>query len=357
MLSFLQNCLSSERYITKMVILSIILPCYNVSKYISRCLDSIYACEISLEEYEVICVDDCSTDNTPHIISLYAEKFVNLQYIRHLSNKASGGARNTGLLAAKGEYIWYIDPDDMIYPRHVPDLLRSCLNNNLDVLCFNYEDIDEQEHILSRPKVFNDTSVMKGAEFAHKCFGSGFIYHIGYVVRFMYRRLFILENCIFFPENTCWQDTAYMPKAILLADRIQGCSLYVYRYWHHDTSVCGSFRIGYSGRKIYQWAFNAGYYVLQLSEEIKKVDNHYSNLFYSYARTHYFNQLPIFLCRTSASQRNIFYQQVELNPDRVKEVTPFMNPLSRLLLRPILGQYCAHALSVLYNIKHYIIKK
>lgn len=339
-----------------MLKLSIILPCYNVSKYISRCLDSIYTCDLSLEEYEVICVDDCSTDITPDIIVSYIEKYVNLRLIKHIENKASGGARNTGLHMAQGEYVWYIDPDDMIYPETVKFLVDKCTEGNLDVLCFNYEDIDEQEKIISKPKVFDDTQVMKGTEFAHKCFGEEFIYHIGYVTRQIFKRKFILFNKILFPENTCWQDTVYMPHAILMADRVQGSSTFAYRYRHHDMSVCGAFKLGYSGVKTYQWAFNAGYYLLKFSRDIQKWDLPYSILFFNYARSHYINKFPIFLGRSSNLQRRLFYQQVKIHSDRVKEVYPYMNRCSKLLLQPIIGPFCAQILSSIYKFKHITAK-
>lgn len=335
-----------------MMKLSVILPCYNVSKYISRCLDTILAISLPNDEYEILCVDDCSTDNTPQIIQSYQQYHANLLLIQHEENKASGGARNTGLHAAKGEYVWYIDPDDMIYPEHVSLLLESCMNNHLDVLCFNYEDIDEQENILSQPLVFKDTEVMRGPKFVYAVFGDEIVYHLGFVWRCLYRRQLLLENSIQFPEYTCWQDTTYMAEAIMKADRVRGMNVNVYRYWHHDSSVCGSFSLGYSGVKIYQWSFNAGYLVLQLAKESKPLDSHYSNVFYQCAHTRYFNQLPIFLCRTSAKERTRFYQQIKLHSDRVAEVYPYLNRISKMLLQPVIGPLCAHILAGIYKLTH-----
>lgn len=335
-----------------MMKLSIILPCYNVSKYISRCLDTILAIGLSKNEYEILCVDDCSTDNTPDIIRDYQKQYPNLRLIQHTENKASGGARNTGLRAAKGEYVWYVDPDDMIYPEHVSALVELCMNKQLDVLCFNYEDIDEQENILAQPIVFKDTSVMTGLAFARNVFGDEIIYHLGYVWRIMYKRQFLLDNGIFFPEHTCWQDTTHMAETILKAQKIMGRNRNVYRYWHHDASVCGSFNLGYSGIKIYQWAFNAGYDVLNLSNEIRDIDKHYSDLFYRHACNHYFNRIPLYLCRTSTAQRANFYKQVKMHSDRVAGVYPYLNRISKILLCPLIGPVSAHILSAVYKQMH-----
>ena len=93
--------------------LSIILPCYNVERYIADCLDSIYTQDLTEDEFEVICVNDCSTDGTREVIENYASHS-NLTLIDHAENLTAGGARNTGIKAAKGEYIWFVDPDDMV---------------------------------------------------------------------------------------------------------------------------------------------------------------------------------------------------------------------------------------------------
>ena len=86
-----------------MLKLSFILPCYNVAPYIGRCIESIEHQDIPQSEYEVICVDDCSTDDTVQKIKEYQAKYPNIQLICHTENKTAGGARNTGMDAAKGE--------------------------------------------------------------------------------------------------------------------------------------------------------------------------------------------------------------------------------------------------------------
>lgn len=339
-----------------MMKLSIILPCYNVSKYISRCLDTILAIGLSKDEYEILCVDDCSTDNTPDIIRDYQKQYPNLRLIQHTENKACGGARNTGLYAAKGEYIWYIDPDDMIYPQMVMDVLNQCFLEKLDVICFNYEDIDEEEHILEQPKVFKDTEVQSGVAFANNTFGDGILYHIGYVVRFFYKREFLLKNHILFPENTCWQDTVYMPQAILLAERVKGSSALIYRYWHHETSVCGSFAIGYSARKIHQWSFNAGANLFDFSQYLKDIDEHYSILFENFAKDYYVNRFWLFLCRTSFAERNNFYRAIRENSIQIKHVKTQLSNLSSILLFPYVGRVLAECMAIVYKFKTKIIK-
>jgi len=109
-----------------MISLSFIVPFYNVEKYIGACLDSLYAQDISEEEYEVICVDDCSPDKSRDIVLKFQRKHDNLKLITHEENKCLGGARNTGINVAKGKYLWFVDSDDMIRPNCLKTLISLC---------------------------------------------------------------------------------------------------------------------------------------------------------------------------------------------------------------------------------------
>ena len=100
---------SAREYETK---ISVVIPVYNAEKYIRECLDSILNQQkIGLE---VICVDDCSTDATPRILEEYSKKFDNLTVLRNESNIYAGESRNRGLMAAKGQYVHFIDADDFV---------------------------------------------------------------------------------------------------------------------------------------------------------------------------------------------------------------------------------------------------
>lgn len=92
---------------------SLILPVYKVEKFLPDCLDSLLCQDIPEEEYEIVCVDDGSPDGSAEVVRSYREKHANIT----LLSQENGGvcaARNRGLAAAKGEYVWFIDPDDMI---------------------------------------------------------------------------------------------------------------------------------------------------------------------------------------------------------------------------------------------------
>ena len=122
-----------------MINLSIIIPFYNVEKYIAQCLDSVFNQDIPEEEFEVICVNDVSPDNSRDIVREYQRKHVNLILIEHDINKKLGGARNTGIRAAKGKYILFLDSDDMLKPNSLKSLVSEIDSQQDDYIHFNYQ--------------------------------------------------------------------------------------------------------------------------------------------------------------------------------------------------------------------------
>ena len=114
---------------------SIIIPIYNVEQYLAQCLDSVI--NQTYKNIEIICVNDCSTDNTAQVISEYGKFHQNLRLINHETNRRQGGARNTGVKVAEGDYILYIDADDTFESNALP-LLKKELekSNSLNKTCF-----------------------------------------------------------------------------------------------------------------------------------------------------------------------------------------------------------------------------
>ena len=91
---------------------SFIIPAYNASSTIVRCLDSIYALALREADFEVIVIDDCSKDNTIAVTEQYANQHTNLTLLRQSENHRQGAARNRGIAIAKGKYIVFVDSDD-----------------------------------------------------------------------------------------------------------------------------------------------------------------------------------------------------------------------------------------------------
>lgn len=114
---------------------SIIIPVYNgISHDLPVCLQSIWHQSLDSSVYEVVCVDDCSPDSTWGWLEEEATKHSNLKIIRHSVNKRQGGGRNTGVKAAKGKYLLFIDQDDYYHQGALLKIYKHLSINDLDVL-------------------------------------------------------------------------------------------------------------------------------------------------------------------------------------------------------------------------------
>ena len=120
---------------------SIIVPVYRVERYLSQCLDSILA--QTFKDYELILVNDGSPDHCPEIMQSYASRYPQIIQI-HKENGGLSSARNAGLDVAKGEYIAFVDSDDIVSPGFPEELVEEANRTKVDLILFNYQKFDDQ---------------------------------------------------------------------------------------------------------------------------------------------------------------------------------------------------------------------
>nr|WP_263313452.1 glycosyltransferase family A protein [Mammaliicoccus sp. Marseille-Q6498] len=180
--------------------ISVILPVYNVEEYIEECLYSLLNQSIGEDKLEIILVDDCSTDSTPLVINKFKDKFTNLIYYRLDENQgAPGKVRNVGVDLSTGEYLHFVDPDDVLDEFTYETLLNS--KNEEDdfvmgkMISFN-EDGTQFEHetfkALKMKKTYKSTNLNATPFFAQVKTS---------VVLKLIRKSFYIENNIHFVEN------------------------------------------------------------------------------------------------------------------------------------------------------------
>lgn len=116
---------------------SVVVPVYKVEEYLPACLDSLLDQGMTAEQYEIIVVDDGSPDGCGAIADRYAAAHSQIRVI-HQANRGLSGARNVGIEAAKGEYLWFVDSDDFVMSGVLPRLVEQLDANGLDKLLFNY---------------------------------------------------------------------------------------------------------------------------------------------------------------------------------------------------------------------------
>lgn len=219
------------------MLLSIIVPVYNVEKYLCKCVDSLLAQDLSPEEYEIILVDDGSTDQGGEICDAYAMNHSNVIVI-HQKNGGLSAARNSGIDVAKGKYIQFVDSDDYLEPNVLKSLVEKMESDELDVLRFNYRNVNEQYKIVEPnkdPKRFVNYSeeVCDGLNFLNKRLGPAC-----YACQFMVRRE-LLVDCKF-KEGIYFEDTEWTPRMLIKAQRAASTDLMVYNYLFREGSITQS---------------------------------------------------------------------------------------------------------------------
>lgn len=332
--------------------LSFIIPCHNVDHFIQRCLDSIFQCGLDENIFEVLCVDDCSTDGTGAILRNEVERYGNLRLISLESNKGCGGSRNVGIREARGRYLWFVDADDLVKKEGLANAIEMVDKDGLDVLCFNYERVNDNDEVLSRSLMFDKVPPQDGYAFAKKAFDGGIVNHMGYVWRFIYRTNYLRQHQLFFPEKVRWEDTVFMPKALLEAERVAAVSDVLYSYRVNVASISGTFGSVYPASSIYEFAFCAGGDLLKFSEEVK--DKELSLSIQNTAVKKYINGFPIYLFRTSRIERKRFYALIKDMKLELKPLKREMKLLERLLLLPVIGPTTAEMGAFIYRFNHKI---
>ena len=123
---------------------SVIIPVYNTEKYLSACIDSVL--QQDNVSFEIILVDDGSTDSSANICDNYAEKYDNIKAI-HIPNSGPATAKNVGLKHAQGNYIALTDSDDKMEPLMLCKMVSAGYEYDADIICCNYKQVDEQGHV------------------------------------------------------------------------------------------------------------------------------------------------------------------------------------------------------------------
>lgn len=258
-----------------MVRFSIIVPVYNVEKYLDRCLNSIV--NQNYKNYEVIVVNDGSTDNSEQIIDNYIKKY---SFINKY-NKENGGlsdARNYGIEKAIGDYLLFVDGDDYIDNNLLLKLDEVVLKKEYDLIKFGYDLVYEKENICVKDELdfnieYSGESFFRGMLNQKKPFEMAWIY--------AYKRSFWIENNFLFAKGYYHEDFGLIPKVILKAKTIFMLDFIGYHYVQMGSSItrCNDYKKIY--KRVYDnlYHFDSLYNFINneknISEDTKKIFNSY----------------------------------------------------------------------------------
>jgi glycosyltransferase involved in cell wall biosynthesis len=216
--------------------LSIIIPVYNVTNYVERCIRSLADQNLDPKDYEIIIINDGSTDNSLNICEKVSQDYQNINIFNQI-NTGLGGARNTGISEAKGEYIWFVDSDDFIAPNSLSEMVDTVIKNDTDVLAFDFNCTD-----VSGKKIdwidfkfnFNQQEILTGPEFY------SLNYNDSYIWLYLFKKDIFLDHNLLFEERINMQDSEILPRIMHNVKSVCFLDKEIYSYVNRNESFINS---------------------------------------------------------------------------------------------------------------------
>lgn len=222
--------------------ISVIIPCYNVIRWIDRCLTSIFRQTIGMDVLEVICIDDASTDDSWKYLQKWEQRFPeNIILVRLNVNRRLGAARNIGLQYASADWIAFVDADDWLEEDYFELLYQPVTENICDIVCCgsmrdssetltyfnrNVRSIQGKEDQL----IISDTELMKKMMLRNRSMVTG-------AWAMLIRRSMLVDNAVFFPEDLVYEDRYWAPMLYIYANSIYFLEKCLYHYFSNTCSI------------------------------------------------------------------------------------------------------------------------
>ena len=219
-----------------MPLISFIIPVFNGKDTIVPCMDSIIS-RLPNTDFEILVVDDCSKDNTREIVTNYSQTHPQVKLFCQPQNHRQGAARNRGLKEAKGDYITYIDADDLVLDGFTKawDVAKS---TKADMI-YGYMEIERPEGLYIHRLDSAPEGIVSGKEFADKYCADGVFY---YPPSFIYRRSFMEQINTPFVEERQHEDRDWLASVLVQAESVAVCPYTTYRYMMNPNSTCHGLR-------------------------------------------------------------------------------------------------------------------
>ena len=211
-----------------MVKISVIMPVYNVSGYLNKSIESIQ--NQTMDDIEIVCVDDGSTDDSLDVLETLQEKYSNITIISQ-DNSGPGGARNNGILHSNGEYIAFLDADDIFLDSEALEKMYFVAkdNNYCPLVCANLRRINQDysideyyDYINSKFNYFLKEDILDVEEY-----GIPFAFY-----KNIFNREYLLDNDILFPDYRFGEDPLFMVKVLENINEFPVVPLDLYGYNH-----------------------------------------------------------------------------------------------------------------------------
>lgn len=211
--------------------ITVIIPIYNTEKYLDKCIRSVR--EQTFNDIEIICVDDCSPDESRVIVEKHMREDERIIFLQHEKNLGLGGARNSAIRIARGEYIASVDSDDYMQPKMLEKLWAATDNGLFDIVSCGFNHVDEMGSILSSTKHKN-AQFSKDEINIFKTLPPAFWNKL-------WRTSLYTDNQIFFPNHDYYEDMSTTPRILSKANSIKVINDKLYNYLYRSESITGSY--------------------------------------------------------------------------------------------------------------------
>ena len=280
------------------MLISFILPVYNAERYLSICLDSILNQGIEKDDFEIILVEDCSTDGSLQICKDYSSKYKNIFLIENDKNIGVGLTRNKGMACAKGEYIHFVDSDDYLFPNSIQKLLSlDLIKYSPDIIWFEYNSTTNnykgQNKIIYKGNYNEYCSTRLGIS----------------VWRYWFKRSFLIDNKLNFTDKKTGEDAIFTFSALSPNPFIIVVSTIVYYYRLHSEQTIANKDISHV------------YCLFEVVNIIKNITSTNKNLSTLYISSIYKYVIPHFYSRQRTLKECIKFR------NNLKEYTPLYNTI------------------------------
>lgn len=212
--------------------LSIIIPVYNVEKYLAQCLDSVLVDNSFTGQ--VICVNDGSTDGSLAILEEYADKYANIEIISR-PNAGLSVARNVGLEHATGDYVFFPDSDDWIFPNSIEKIMSKIEGE--DAVYFNARVFSDEKQCLGGELAIPVLKNMDGQAYFAAIYGKPRNMPCVCVCGGVYLRSFLIDNHLYNEPGIYHEDNYFTPQVLLAAKKVSSINEYVYAYRIREGSI------------------------------------------------------------------------------------------------------------------------
>jgi glycosyltransferase involved in cell wall biosynthesis len=216
------------------MLISLVVPVYNVEKYLERCIDSLLKQDVPKSDYEIILVNDGSKDGSGEMAENFSRIYENVSCISQ-ENKGLSGARNTGLRHAKGKFVWYIDSDDSIEPNVLQGLIHFMETQNLDIAHIGFTHFfNDGTKTTYLPPVHRTGQAVSGQEFFCD------VQTVPTAWSFVHKRQHLMDQKLLFFEGIIHEDEEFLPRVMYNAQKVASYPHLLYAYFQNAASIMGT---------------------------------------------------------------------------------------------------------------------